>query len=192
MARRLRPATLASLVLLFTVVTSAGCRAAAPETAEREGTAAAGAAPASAGKCDAKAKPANMDFTLKDMDGRDVRLSDYAGKVVLLNFWATWCGPCKYEIPLFVELQSKYASQGVTFLGFSVDDPVDKLVPFAKEYKINYPVLVGLGREEVQDAFGPIWGVPVTIMISRDGKICKRHMGIGTKEQFEAEIKALL
>jgi thiol-disulfide isomerase/thioredoxin len=173
------------------LATGWSCGAAGSGAAAGAGDTAA-AAPATSGKCDPKAKPADMSFTLQDMNGREVKLSDYTGKVVLLNFWATWCGPCKYEIPMFVELQAQYASQGVTFLGFSVDDPVEKLVPFAKQYKINYPVLVGLGRDEVQDAFGPIWGVPVTVMISRDGKVCKRHMGIGTKEQFEAEIKALL
>jgi thiol-disulfide isomerase/thioredoxin len=126
------------------------------------------------------------------MEGRDINLADYKGKVIMLNFWATWCGPCKYEIPTFVDLQEKYRDQGVVFLGLSVDDPVDKLKPFAAQYKMNYPVLVGEGREDVQDAFGPVWGIPVTFMIGRDGKICKRHMGLATKEQFEKEIQALL
>jgi thiol-disulfide isomerase/thioredoxin len=143
-------------------------------------------------KCDAKAKPANLDFVIKDMNGKDVSLADYKGKVILLNFWATWCGPCKYEIPTFVELQDKYRDQGVVFLGLSVDDPVEKLKPFADQYKMNYPVLVGLDREDVQEAFGPMWGIPVTIMIGRDGSICKRHMGLATKEQFEKEIESLL
>jgi cytochrome c biogenesis protein CcmG/thiol:disulfide interchange protein DsbE len=147
---------------------------------------------ATGGSCDPKAKPANLDFVLQDMHGKDVSLADYKGKVVMLNFWATWCGPCKYEIPAFVELQEKYRDQGVAFLGFSVDDPIDKLKPFAEQYKMNYPVLVGEGREDVQDAFGPIWGIPVTFMISRDGKICKRHMGLATKDQFEKEIQSLL
>lgn len=147
---------------------------------------------ANSGACDPKAKPANLEFVLKDITGRDVKLADYKGNLILLNFWATWCGPCKYEIPFFVELQEKYRDQGVVFLGFSVDDPLDKLKAFAEEYKINYPILVGLGREEVQDAYGPIWGIPVTFMISRDGKICKRHMGLATKEQFEKELKSLL
>lgn len=142
--------------------------------------------------CDPKARPANMDFVLKDMHGNDVRFADYKGKVVLLNFWATWCAPCKSEIPAFVKLQDKYRDQGVAFLGFSVDDPVDQLLPFAAEYKMNYPVLVGDGRDDVQDAYGPMWGVPVTVFISRDGKICKRHLGEGKLEQFEKEIQSLL
>jgi cytochrome c biogenesis protein CcmG/thiol:disulfide interchange protein DsbE len=152
-----------------------------------------GAAQSSASSpCDPKAQPANMDFVLKDMDGNDVRLADYKGKVVILNFWATWCGPCKTEIPAFVKLQERYRDRGVVFLGLSVDDPVEKLRPFAEQYKMNYPVLVGLGRDDVQDAFGPVWGIPVTFMISRDGKICKRHMGLATVEQFEKEIESLL
>ena len=147
---------------------------------------------AGASKCDPKAKPANLDFILKDMEGRDVNLASMKGKVVLLNFWATWCGPCKVEIPIFVELQDKYRNQGVVFVGLSVDDPPEKLRPFANQYKINYPLLIGVGRDDVQDAFGPMWGIPVTFLISRDGKICKRQMGIASKEQLELEIKSLL
>jgi peroxiredoxin len=147
---------------------------------------------AAAGVCDAKTTPANFSFTLKDMAGKDVRLADYKGKVVLLDFWATWCGPCKVEIPAFVDLQTKYRDQGLVVLGLSVDDPVEKLKPFADKFKMNYPVLVGRDREDVQEAYGPIWGIPMTVVIGRDGNICKKHMGMATKEQFEKEIKALL
>lgn len=149
-------------------------------------------AAASADGCDANAKPANLDFVIKDMDGQDVNLAVYKGQVVLLNFWATWCGPCKVEIPFFVELQEEYRDQGVVFLGLSVDDPVDKLRPFAEQYKMNYPVLVGQGRDDVQNAFGPVWGIPVTFMINREGLVCRRHIGFATKEQFEKEIQRLL
>jgi cytochrome c biogenesis protein CcmG/thiol:disulfide interchange protein DsbE len=142
--------------------------------------------------CDAKTKPANLTFTLKDMDGADVKLSTYKGKVIVLDFWATWCGPCKVEIPAFVELQTKYRDQGLVILGLSVDDPLEKLKPFATQYKMNYPVLVGRDRDDVQDAYGPIWGIPTTFVIGRDGNICKKHMGMTTKEQFEKVIKALI
>ena len=145
-----------------------------------------------AGACDADGEAANLDFVIKDMNGEDVDLADFKGKVVLLDFWATWCGPCKYEIPSFVELQDQYRDQGLVVLGFSVDDTVDKLKPFADEYKMNYPVLVGRDREDVQEAYGPLWGIPVTFVIGRDGAICKKHMGMSTKEQFEKEIKELL
>jgi thiol-disulfide isomerase/thioredoxin len=142
--------------------------------------------------CPSGAKQANLGFTLKDMNGKPVKLSEYKGKVILLDFWATWCGPCKAEIPNFVELQQQYGSQGLVVLGFSVDDTVDKLKPFASELKMNYPVLVGLGRDDVQDAFGPIWGIPTTFLISRDGKICRKNTGVQGKAKYERDIKALL
>jgi thiol-disulfide isomerase/thioredoxin len=136
-------------------------------------------------------KPARLDFKLKDMNGVDVKLDSFKGKVILINFWATWCGPCKAEIPSLVELQEEYADDLVV-LGFSVDDPAEKMKPYAEEYKVNYPLLVGNGREDVQNAFGPLLGIPVTVIIGRDGIIAKKHTGIATKEQFEREIKALL
>jgi thiol-disulfide isomerase/thioredoxin len=141
--------------------------------------------------CVANAKPANMDFTMKDLNGKDVALSSFKGKVVLLNFWATWCGPCKAEIPGFVELQEKYKDQ-LTIVGFSVDDEADKARTFATEYKMNYPILLGLGREDVQDAYGPIWGIPASFIISKDGKVCRKHLGIAPKNVFEKEIVALM
>ena len=96
-----------------------------------------------AGICTAKPKTAPLDFVVKDMNGADVKLADYKGKVVMLNFWATWCGPCKVEIPMFIDLQQRYGSQGLAFLGISVDDAPEQLQPFAQEYKMNYPVLIG-------------------------------------------------
>jgi peroxiredoxin len=141
--------------------------------------------------CEAPTKKA-PDFELPDYQGKKVRLADFKGKVVFVNFWATWCGPCKYEIPMFVDLQQKYGAQGLNFLGISVDDPVDALGPFVTEHKMNYPVLVGLGREEVQEAYGPMLGIPVTVVIGRDGNICTRHFGLRSKDRFEADIKALL
>src|ERR1051325_6700143 len=130
---------------------------------------------ASAGDvCSKDAKPANLNFTLKDVNDRNVSLSVYKGQVILLDFWATWCGPCKVEIPWFVELQTKYAKQGFQALGVSVDDTVDKLKPYVSNMKMNYPVLQGLGHDDVQDAYGPMWGIPVTVVITRDGKICSK------------------
>ena len=142
---------------------------------------------------DAKAtgQVAPMHFTLKDMNGADVNLASFKGKVVLINFWATWCGPCRAEIPGLVELQDQYRDD-LTILGVSIDDPADKLKPYAAEFKINYPVLVGNGHQDMQDAFGPLYGIPVSVIVGRDGRIAKKHSGIATKEQFEREIKALL
>ncbi len=145
-----------------------------------------------AGICTAKPKTAPLDFVVKDMNGGDVKLADYKGKVVMLNFWATWCGPCKVEIPMFTELQTKYKDQGLAFLGISVDDSPEQLRPFAQDYRMNYPVLVGDGRDDVQNAFGPMFGIPVTLLIARDGTICTRYLGPRPKERFERDIKALL
>ncbi len=136
-------------------------------------------------------KAAPLDFTVKDMTGADVHLASYKGKIILLNFWATWCPPCKVEIPDLIALQEQYKDD-IVVLGFSVDDTAEQLQPFASEYKMNYPVLVGLGHENIQEAYGPMWGIPVTIIIDRDGRIAKKQSGIRTKEQIEREIKALL
>jgi thiol-disulfide isomerase/thioredoxin len=142
---------------------------------------------------DAKAagKVAPMHFTLQDMNGANVDLASFKGKIVLINFWATWCGPCRAEIPSLVELQDKYRND-LTILGVSIDDTADKLKPYAAEFKMNYPVLVGNGHQDMQDAFGPLFGIPVSVIVGRDGRIAKKHSGIATKEQFEREIKGLL
>jgi len=142
--------------------------------------------------CDPPARAANLRFTLKNMDGKDVTLSAHKGKVILLNFWATWCAPCKIEIPGLVELFNKYEREGLVVLGVSVDDPVSKLRPFAEQFKMNYPILVGNGREDLLTSFAPLHGVPRSFLIARDGTICKRHTGIAPKEVFEREIKSLL
>jgi thiol-disulfide isomerase/thioredoxin len=142
--------------------------------------------------CMADAKPANFNFTMKDVDGNQVSLASYKGKVVLLNFWATWCGPCKAEIPGFVRLQEKYRDKGLVIVGYSVDDTADKAKAYAAEYKMNYPILLGEGREDVQDAYGPIWGIPASFIISKDGKVCRKHMGIAPEAVFEKEVAALL
>jgi thiol-disulfide isomerase/thioredoxin len=147
---------------------------------------------AHAAACPADAKSANLNFTLKDVKNQEVRLSDFKGKVILLDFWATWCIPCKTEIPWFVEFQERYGPAGLQVVGISVDDTQERLEPFVEQFKMNYSVLQGLGHDDVQEEFGPLWGIPVTVLISRDGKICSKHTGMGTKEQFEDQIKSLL
>jgi thiol-disulfide isomerase/thioredoxin len=134
---------------------------------------------------------AQLDFTLKDMHGTDVRLDSFGGKILIVNFWATWCGPCKAEIPDLVALQEKYKDDLVV-LGISVDDTAEQIKPYAKEYAVNYAMLVGNKREDVQEALGPLVAVPVSVIIDRDGHVVRRHTGMATKEQFETEIKALL
>ena len=141
--------------------------------------------------CKAK-RQANFDFTLEDMNGAKVRLGDFKGKAILLNYWATWCGPCKVEIPIFNELYAKYKDQGLVILGISVDDDGPTLKEFVKHTPMNYPVLLAAGREEVLEVAGPVYGYPTSFYIDRTGAVCGRHIGLGTKESFEKAIKPLL
>ncbi|MCY4598824.1 MAG: TlpA disulfide reductase family protein [Acidobacteria bacterium] len=172
-----------------------GAPAEAPEiaapVAETAG-AEAGSAAAGAAECDDDARPAPLDFTLADMNGDELHLASLKGQVILLNFWATWCGPCKIEIPAFIELQDEYGDQGFQVLGLSVDDTPEQMRPFAEELDVNYPMLVGLDRDDFQDAYGPIWGLPVTFWIDREGTLCKTHMGIASKDELELALKTLL
>jgi len=140
--------------------------------------------------CDITGSRAKYDFVLKNEYNVPVKMADYKGKVVLLNFWATWCGPCKSEIPSFVELYSKYKDRGLVIVGVSIDDSPEQLQAFMKEYRMNYPVLQL--KPEVEDFWGPFYGYPTTFVIARDGSICTKHLGPMTKEQSEQEIKALL
>jgi len=131
------------------------------------------------------------EFSVTADSGQKVSLPNFGGKVLVLNFWATWCPPCELEIPWLVELQRNHPNDLVV-LGVSIDDTPDKLKPYAAGKQMNYPVLVGRDREDVQDAFGPLFGIPVSVFIDRDGKITRRHSGIATKAQFEKEIQGLL
>ena len=146
----------------------------------------------SSDSCTVDGEMANLGFTLKDMHGEDVLLSDYRGKVILLDFWATWCAPCRIEIPGFIELLDSYENDGLAVLGISVDDPVDALQFYAEEMGMDYPVLIGDGRDDVKDSYGPLMGFPTTLLINRDGTVCHRHTGFVPKSQFEAEIQQLL
>ncbi len=178
-------AVAAALVLLSLLSGPDGFDPDAPPPAADDGVA------TDADDATAAREVAPLNFTLKDMNGVDVRLESFKGKVILINFWATWCGPCVIEIPYLIELQRQYADDLVV-LGVSVDDPIEKLKPYAMKMKVNYPLLVGKGRQDFQDAYGPFWGIPVTVFVSRDGLIHKKHSGLASKEQFEHEITALL
>jgi peroxiredoxin len=155
-------------------------------------SASAGQTGAPIGGCDPKAKPARLNFTLRDVNGKPVKLAGFKGKVLVLNFWATWCVPCRAEIPALVKLQAQYAGNGLQVIGVSVDDPAEKMKPFIDQYKINYPVLTALGNDGILDTYGPMVVVPQTVLIGRDGKMCIRHIGPVTKDAFEREIKGLL
>ena len=131
------------------------------------------------------------DFTLESLDGQKVTLSGFKGKAVLVNFWATWCGPCKIETPWLVELQNEYGSQGLQIVGVAMDDSgKDEIARFAKDMGMNYPVL--LGKEAVGEAYGGVPALPESFFIGRDGKIVDKIMGIEGKSDIEAAIKKAL
>jgi peroxiredoxin len=136
-------------------------------------------------------RKATPDFALKDATGATVKLSDYKGKVVLLNFWATWCGPCKIEIPWFMEFQKTYKDRDFAVLGVSMDeDGWDSVKPYVEEHKMNYRVL--LGNDQVSQLFGSIDSLPTTIVIDRAGRIASMHVGLVAKKTYEHEIEQLL
>src|SRR5436305_1706327 len=122
-----------------------------------------------AGACDASGKPAKLNFTFKDVNNRKVPLSEFKGKVIILDFWATWCVPCKAEIPGFIDLQKKYGTRGLQIVGLSVDDPAGTARKYADDMKMNYPILLAEGKEEILKAYDPIPSIPVSVVIGRDG-----------------------
>ncbi len=131
------------------------------------------------------------DFTLLNAQGEEKSLSDFKGKVVLLNFWATWCPPCKIEIPHLVELYEEYKDDGLEVIGISMDWNGQRVVgPFAEENGMKYTVL--LGDNDVTDLYGGIMSIPVTFVIGRDGGITKRYLGYRDKETLENAVKRLL
>ena len=137
-----------------------------------------------------KSSPA-PDFTLQSLDGKSMSLSDLRGKAVLLNFWATWCGPCKIETPWLVELQKQYGSQGLQVVGVEMgDDAKDEIAQFTKDMGVNYPVLIG--KEAVGDAYGGVPALPETFFIGRDGKIVDKIIGLKGKGEIEDSIKKAL
>lgn len=130
-------------------------------------------------------------WTLQDINGKSVQLSDFKGKVVILAFWATWCPPCRAEIPGFIELQSKYADKGFAVIGVSLDQGGAAVVKaFSEKAQINYPVV--LGDQATAAAYGGIFSLPTTYLIDRDGKVAGVHVGFDEAEAFERELVPLL
>lgn len=141
------------------------------------------------GEKDRKVAP---DFALKDADGKTVHLSDYKGKVVLLDFWATWCGPCKIEIPWFMEFEQQYKAKGFAVLGVSMDEDGWSVVkPYLQQMKMNYRVV--LGNDKVGDQYGGVDSLPTTFLVDRQGRIASTHVGLsGGKDDFKNDILHLL
>ena len=140
-------------------------------------------------------KPENRtmapDFTLDDSSGRPVRLSQLRGGVVLLNFWATWCAPCRVEIPMFIGFQRAYRDRNFCVLGVALDEDGWRVVrPYADAKKINYPIVVGNSR--ISDLFGGLKAVPTTLIIDKQGRIAATHVGLCNKSDYEDDIKAVL
>jgi thiol-disulfide isomerase/thioredoxin len=126
----------------------------------------------------------------KRLDGTTVTNADFAGKVVILDFWATWCGPCKKEIPHFKELYAEYAAMGLEVVGVDVGEPASRVAPFVQQAQINYHTV--LGTQKMVGDYGPINGIPTTFVISQDGKIYRRYVGYRPKQTFEQDVRTLL
>ena len=131
------------------------------------------------------------DFALKDVNGQTVRLSDYRGKVVLLDFWATWCGPCRIEIPWFIDMQRKYKNKGLEVLGIAMDDEGWEVVkPFLADLGVNYRVM--MGNDPTTQLYGDVEALPTTFLIDRDGRIAAIHIGLASRKDFEDGVEELL
>jgi len=131
------------------------------------------------------------DFDLQTLDGKSLKLSDLRGKAVLLNFWATYCGPCKIEMPWFVELQKEYGPQGFQIIGVAMDDASnEEIAKFAKEMGVNYPILIG--KDSVANSYGGVSVLPTTFFVDRDGKITAREFGLRGRSDFVDDLKKAL
>jgi thiol-disulfide isomerase/thioredoxin len=154
----------------------------------------------SAGAPTPKAQANEPDITFKDLQGKDLALASLKGKVVVVNFWATWCDPCRVEIPWLIRLQQTYGSKGFTLVGVAMDeDGKSSVGPFVESTRfdvggqqmtMNYPIV--LGNDDLAEKFGGMLGLPTSIVISRDGKIVKRYIGLVNEADLEKQIKDLL
>jgi len=171
-----RHASLVLAAVLALVVTIPAQQA--PESPQRSGADA------------AATRPPAPEFSLKDLTGRKIDLAGLRGKVVLLNFWATWCAPCRAEIPEFVELQNRYRSRGLQIIGISLDDDAEPVLDFHRNQKFNYPVAVG--DAELAERYGGILGLPVSFLIGCDGRIDAKYAGKADPARIEQQLKVML
>jgi thiol-disulfide isomerase/thioredoxin len=130
------------------------------------------------------------DFTLPQLDGQPLRLSSYRGNVVLLDFWATWCVPCREEIPHFIELQDKYRAGGFEIIGISMDDGPEPVRSFFQNFHMNYPVV--MGNAKTGELYGGVLGLPIAFLLDRNGRVYAKHIGATRPEIIEKEVVALL
>ena len=174
MTKPIRPAPLCAAVAAFLLWTACANHSVKADSVKPEGT----------------RKPA-PEFNLKDSNGQTVHLSDYKGKVVLLDFWATWCGPCKIEIPWFMEFEQQWKDRGFAVVGVSMDEDGWNVVkPYIQQYKVNYRIL--LGNDQVGEIYGGVESLPTTFLIDRQGKIASVHIGLSGKDEFKYAINQLL
>jgi len=130
------------------------------------------------------------DFTLLQLDGQPLRLSDFHGKVVLIDFWASWCVPCREETPHFVQLQNKYGNRGLEIIGISMDDDAEPARKFSEEFHMNYPIV--MGNAKIGEAYGGVLGVPIAFLVDRHGRIAAKHTGATDQAVFDREVRLLL
>ncbi|MBI2834149.1 MAG: TlpA family protein disulfide reductase [Acidobacteria bacterium] len=138
-----------------------------------------------------KNPPAVPEFEARDLDGRPIAPAALKGKALIINFWATWCGPCRIEIPDLIALQQKYGAR-LQVIGISTDDPdaVETVRRFAREQRINYPIVMGAG--DLEQTFGGIYGIPTSFIVDPRGRMVQRHVGLRSRALFEQEIRAVL
>jgi peroxiredoxin len=137
------------------------------------------------------AKTPATDWELTDLNGKMIKFSDFRGKGLILDFWATWCAPCRIEIPHFVELQKQYGDKGLRVIGISLDEQgLEVVKKFVKRFGVNYQIVIG--NEKVAEAYGGIGAIPTTFVIDRQGRIVSEHIGYDDKAAFEKEIQSLL
>ena len=135
-------------------------------------------------------RPLAPEFTLPQLNGQQVSLSSYRGRIVLLDFWATWCVPCREETPHFVELQQKYGERGLQVIGVSMDDSPAPVRPFVEQFHVNYPIV--MGSDDISTKFGGLLGMPTSYLINRDGKIVKRYIGSLNEAQIVKDVESQL